>query len=107
MAFAGRRSGTAVAEALGFPLLASPTGSREDDGTITSLIEFDMEREFRVLRDFYCRREARSRVTRILELTDEWSPDLLVCDEVDIRRHDRRITPGGRYSCAAPRAAWG
>ena len=42
-----------------------------------------MEREYRVLRDHYAGRWARFQATRVLELSAEWRPDLIVCDEVD------------------------
>jgi UDP:flavonoid glycosyltransferase YjiC (YdhE family) len=82
-AFAGRRSGAAVAEAQGFTLFAIPAESAGSPPAITPLLGLDMEREYRVLRDFYAGLEARLRATRILELIAEWHPDLIVCDEVD------------------------
>ncbi len=50
---------------------------------IEPLRPLDMAHEYRVLRDFYAGREARARVTQVLERIDAWDPDVIVCDEVD------------------------
>ena len=83
VAFAGRRSGAGVVEARGFTLFAAPEGTADGSPAITPLLELDMEREYRVLRDHYAGRWARYQATRILELRAERQPDLIVCDEVD------------------------
>jgi len=85
VAFAGRRSGADAAEAQGFDLLADATEVRTTGTppTITPLLALDMEREYRVLRDFYAGVEARQRATEILELIAGWHADVVVSDEVD------------------------
>jgi UDP:flavonoid glycosyltransferase YjiC (YdhE family) len=83
VAFSGRRSGAAVAEAQGFRLFADPADPTDGPQAITPLRTLDMENENRVLRDFYAGVEARRRATKILDLIAEWHPDLVVCDEVD------------------------
>jgi UDP:flavonoid glycosyltransferase YjiC (YdhE family) len=83
VAFAGRRSAAAVVEAHGFSLFAEPTGTPDGPPTISPLLELDMEREYRVLRDGYADRTARVRADRLLELSAGLDPDLIVCDEVD------------------------
>ena len=85
VAFFGRRSAAAALDANGFTLFAD-TDDRAlaagDDAPITPLLELDMEREYRDLRGF-ADRIARARMARVVALTDEWRPDLLVCDEAD------------------------
>jgi UDP:flavonoid glycosyltransferase YjiC (YdhE family) len=83
VAFAGHRSGIAVAEERGFTLFTTPADPAGGQPTITPLLALDMEREYRVLRDFYASKEARRRASDILELSAGWHPDLIVCDEVD------------------------
>jgi UDP:flavonoid glycosyltransferase YjiC (YdhE family) len=85
VAFAGRRSAAAVLDAAGFPLFADPNDpalSAGAHGTITPLLELDMEREYRDLRGF-ADHVARARMGHVLEVAGEWKPDLLVCDEFD------------------------
>jgi UDP:flavonoid glycosyltransferase YjiC (YdhE family) len=84
-AFFGRRSAAAVLDANGFSLFADaddPALTTGDHATITPLLELDMEREYRDLRGF-ADRIARARMAGVLEVTGEWHPDLLVCEEVD------------------------
>jgi UDP:flavonoid glycosyltransferase YjiC (YdhE family) len=83
VAFAGLRSGAAVVEAHGFNLFAGPEGAGNEPPTITPLVALDVEREYRVLRDHYAGRWARFQAARVLGLSGEWRPDLIVCDEVD------------------------
>jgi UDP:flavonoid glycosyltransferase YjiC (YdhE family) len=47
------------------------------------LLEFDLAREERAIRDGFAGRTARDRAKRVRRLCDEWRPDILVCDEVD------------------------
>lgn len=47
------------------------------------LLELDMEREYRTVRDGYAGRIARQRAPALLDLAARWKPDLLVCDEMD------------------------
>jgi UDP:flavonoid glycosyltransferase YjiC (YdhE family) len=49
----------------------------------TPLLEFDMEREIRAVREGYAGRTARERADAVLKLCEAWRPDLLVCDEMD------------------------
>jgi UDP:flavonoid glycosyltransferase YjiC (YdhE family) len=83
VAFAGRRSGAAVAEGCGFASFPSPGGAADGPVTPTPLRALDMDHEYAVLRDFYAGSEARERATLVLELSAQWRPDLIVCDEVD------------------------
>lgn len=85
VAFFGRRSAAAVLEANGFRLFADPddpTLAMGDRAAITPLLALDMEREYRDLRGF-ADRIARARMAGVLEVADEWQPDLFVCDEAD------------------------
>lgn len=83
VAFAGSRSAAAALEAHGFRVFARPADTTTDPATITPLLEVDMEHEYRVLRNYYADRLARERADRVLKLSAEWQPDLIVCDEVD------------------------
>ncbi len=86
VAFFGRRSAATVLDAHGFSLFADhddPAMATGDAGAITPLLELDMEREYRMLRDGFADRIARDRRAGLLRLADEWRPDLLVCDETD------------------------
>jgi UDP:flavonoid glycosyltransferase YjiC (YdhE family) len=49
----------------------------------TPLLELDMEREIRAVREGYAGRTARERAAAVLQLCEEWRPDVLVCDEMD------------------------
>jgi hypothetical protein len=49
----------------------------------TRLLEFDMEREIRAVREGYAGRTARERAAAVLHLCETWRPDVLVCDEMD------------------------
>jgi UDP:flavonoid glycosyltransferase YjiC (YdhE family) len=84
VAFFGRRSAAAF-DANGFTLFPDADDralTAGDDAPITPLLALDMQREYRDLRGF-ADRIARARTARVVELADEWRPDLLVCDEAD------------------------
>ena len=83
IAFAGRRAAVTPLEGHGFTLFPDQAATSSGPATITPLREVDMEREYRTLRDAYADRFARAAVTRLLELSVEWEPDIVVCDEVD------------------------
>ena len=72
----------AVAEA-GFS--AWDTGGRTllETTERTPLLEFDLAREERAVRDGYAGRTARERATKIRQLCEAWHPDIVVCDEMD------------------------
>jgi len=71
-----------VAEA-GFT--ASDTGGRTLLVTTerTPLLEFDLAREERAVRDGYAGRTARERAANVRQLCETWHPEVLVCDEMD------------------------
>jgi UDP:flavonoid glycosyltransferase YjiC (YdhE family) len=83
VAFAGQAAMVATVEAAGFT--AFDTGGATLLGTTkrTELLEVDMEREARVVREGFARRIARERAGALLSLCGEWRPDLLVWDEMD------------------------
>ena len=83
VAFAGRRSAVTPLEVHGFTLFPDPANATSGPATTTPLLEIDMEREFAVLRDAYADRFARVAATRLLQLNEEWQPDVVACDEVD------------------------
>lgn len=83
VAFAGHHSGAAVLETHGFTVFTDPASATSTPPSITPLLELDMNREYRGVRDGYAGRIARARATRILELSADWRPDLIVCDEMD------------------------
>jgi MGT family glycosyltransferase len=47
------------------------------------LLEVDLERERRDLRERFVRRHARARVPEVVRACEAWSADLVVCDEID------------------------
>jgi UDP:flavonoid glycosyltransferase YjiC (YdhE family) len=49
----------------------------------TPLLDLDMERELRAVREGYAGRTARERAAAVLQLCEAWQPDVLVCDEMD------------------------
>ena len=49
----------------------------------TPLLEVDMAREARAVRDGYAGRTARERAANVRRLCEAWHPDILVCDEMD------------------------
>jgi UDP:flavonoid glycosyltransferase YjiC (YdhE family) len=83
VAFASGMSTTPEVEARGYTMLGKSVIASDIPQTITPLVELDMERQYRVLRDHFAGRWARFQATRVLELSAEWQPDLIVCDEVD------------------------
>ncbi len=83
VAFLGRRSAASSVEANGFPVLEEPAHEDANAHVIAPLRPLDMAREHRVLRDYYAGRAARDRAQRVLAVSAEWRPDLIVCDEVD------------------------
>lgn len=83
VAFAGHHSGAAVPEAQGFAVFTDPAGVTSTTPSIIPLLALDMDREYRVVRDFYAGRLAHDRATRLLDLSTAWRPDLVVCDEMD------------------------
>jgi UDP:flavonoid glycosyltransferase YjiC (YdhE family) len=64
----------------GFPDTGDPV---EEPTAITPLVEFDAAREDRLLRQGFAWFHARRRATVILELCERWTPDVIVCDDVD------------------------
>jgi UDP:flavonoid glycosyltransferase YjiC (YdhE family) len=71
-----------VAEA-GFS--AYDTGGRTLLVTVerTPLLEYDLTRERRAIRDGFAGRTARERATKVRQLCESWQPDIVVCDEMD------------------------
>lgn len=64
-------------------MFPDPTEAEDAPQTIAPLLELSKEREDQVLRDGFADRIARRRATGVLALCDDWSPDVIVCDEVD------------------------
>jgi UDP:flavonoid glycosyltransferase YjiC (YdhE family) len=84
VAFAGRASAVADLEAQGFTVYAEPgTAAASTPPTIAPLVEVSMEREERVLREYYAGRLARARAESVRAVCAEWAPDAIVCDEAD------------------------
>jgi UDP:flavonoid glycosyltransferase YjiC (YdhE family) len=49
----------------------------------TPLLEYDLAREHRAIRDGFAGTTARERATNVRRLCESWHPDVLVCDEMD------------------------
>jgi UDP:flavonoid glycosyltransferase YjiC (YdhE family) len=83
VAVAGGHNGVRAAADLGlrtFPLGPPPS---EKPRERLPLLEVDLERERRDVRERFVRRHARATVPRALELYERWKPDVLVYDEMD------------------------
>ncbi|MEA2393756.1 MAG: hypothetical protein QOJ82_1647 [Solirubrobacteraceae bacterium] len=83
VAFAGRASALAHLRTQRFSAFDDSSDTATEPGTIAPLLELSLEREDRVLRNGFAGRVARARATEVLALCAEWSPDAVVCDEVD------------------------
>jgi UDP:flavonoid glycosyltransferase YjiC (YdhE family) len=83
VAFAGRASVVAELATRGFAAFPDSADPADAPGTIAPLLEVSAEREDGVLRDAFAGRVARRRAASVVALCDEWSPDVIVCDEVD------------------------
>ncbi len=83
VAVAGAASATAGLRERGLATFDDPDLSRPDLATIAPLVEVDLEHEDAVLRDFYAGRSARVRAISVAALCSTWSPEAIVCDEVD------------------------
>src|SRR5215213_8634421 len=82
MAFAARPWMVAKVGALGFACF--PSGSDAGLEPVTRpLVDVDMERELRDLRDGFGRRIARERAADLLPICRHWLPDVVVWDETD------------------------
>ena len=49
----------------------------------TPLLEYDLAREHRAIRDNFAGRTARERAANVRRLCESWHPDVVVCDEMD------------------------
>jgi UDP:flavonoid glycosyltransferase YjiC (YdhE family) len=49
----------------------------------TPLLEYDLAREHRAIRDGFAGRTARERATKVRRLCESWHPDVVVCEEMD------------------------
>jgi UDP:flavonoid glycosyltransferase YjiC (YdhE family) len=83
VAFAGRPWVVARLAARGFAVFPDMGDPVDEPSAITPLVEFDAAREDRLLRRGFAWFHARRRATVILELCEQWPPDVIVCDEVD------------------------
>jgi UDP:flavonoid glycosyltransferase YjiC (YdhE family) len=83
VAFGGQPGMLSVIEEAGFS--GFDTGGRTllNSTERTPLLELDLEREIRAVREGYAGRTARERAAAVLRLCEEWRPDVLVCDEMD------------------------
>lgn len=83
VAVAGRPAQVANVEAAGFVAFASGDPALDPSPARPPLRPIDPEVEDRVFRDGFAGVVARDRAGALLELADHWSPDLVLCDEVD------------------------
>jgi UDP:flavonoid glycosyltransferase YjiC (YdhE family) len=82
VAFAGRPWMTPMVEALGFDAFSAGSDAGLEPVT-RPLVEVDMERELRDLREGFVRRIARERATDLGPLFRVWRPDVIVYEETD------------------------
>lgn len=83
VAFGGQAGMLSVIEDAGFDAFDTGGPTLLVSAERRPLLELDMERELRAVRDGYAGRTARARAAAVLELSEEWRPDVLVCDEMD------------------------
>lgn len=82
VAFTGEPFMIPIVEATGFA--AFPSGPNlGSDGRRRPLLPVDRDREDADFRDGFVRRTAPLRAKDVLALCEDWTPDLLVCDEAD------------------------
>jgi UDP:flavonoid glycosyltransferase YjiC (YdhE family) len=82
VAVAGRPAVLRTTEALGLEVFGTAT-DRERAPERTQLLPVDRDREARDVRNGFGLHLARAHAPSICELGEAWSPDVLVCDEVD------------------------
>ena len=83
VAFAGQEAMVPTIERAGFTAFPSGGPSLLDTDERTPLLPVDPEREARGIRTTFAGRIARARADAILALSADWSPDILVRDEID------------------------
>ncbi|MEN3283730.1 MAG: hypothetical protein V7607_4870 [Solirubrobacteraceae bacterium] len=83
VAFSGRSGVAERVRELGFEMFVTGPPGPEAPSARTPLLEVDVERESRVLRDGFAGRIARERAAGVLEICFGWRPDVLVCGEID------------------------
>lgn len=83
VAFSGRPYVVARLATRGFTVFPDSEDPVEPPREVTPLLEFDVEREERVLREGFAWFHGRRRAGIVRELCAEWRPDVIVCDEVD------------------------
>lgn len=83
VAFGAQAALLPTVERAGFKAFDTGGQTIRDALVRTPLLELDMEREYRAVREGYAGRVARQRAPAILERAQLWKPDLLVCDEMD------------------------
>jgi UDP:flavonoid glycosyltransferase YjiC (YdhE family) len=83
VAFGGQPGMLSVIEQAGFSGFDTCGPTLLAGSERTPLLELDMERELRAVREGYAGRTARERAAAVLQLCETWRPDVLVCDEMD------------------------
>ena len=83
VAFAGQDGMVPTIEAAGFTAIASGGASLLMADDRTPLLAVDPEREACAIRNTFAGRIARERADSLLTVCAEWSPDILVRDEID------------------------
>jgi UDP:flavonoid glycosyltransferase YjiC (YdhE family) len=83
VAFGAQPGMTAVVAEAGFTAYDTAGLTLLETAERTALLEFDLAREERAVRDGYAGRTARERATKVRQLCESWHPDILVCDEMD------------------------
>lgn len=83
VAFSCQQGMLSSVRAAGFSAFDSGGATLADPATRGSLVPVDRDHEERVIRDHFAVGTARERASRLLEVIDQWRPDVLVRDEVD------------------------
>ena len=94
-------------EAAGFTAFASGGASLLTSEERLPLLAVDQDREARAIRSTFAGRIARERAEAIVALGGEWSPDVIVRDEIDFGAAvaAERLGVTSMQRCSASRAA--
>lgn len=83
VAFAGQERMRPIVEEMGFRAFPSGGATLLEAGERKPLLQFDPQREARAVRMTFAGRVARERADSVLAICTEWSPDVVVRDEID------------------------
>jgi UDP:flavonoid glycosyltransferase YjiC (YdhE family) len=104
VAFAGQQRMVPVVREAGFEAFDTGGSTLLRSTSRIELRPVNVENELLVARDVYAGSVARERAPRVLDLADEWRPDVFVCDEMDFGAFvaaERLAVPWATVLCIA------